>query len=161
MMPSRLTTTRGRIVRLELLHVILPLLLGGLTYLLFRTDSLIMFRWVEGLGLSAPLAAARADLGGLGDSLPDSFLYSFPDAAWLYAFGAQMVILHRDSKLMVRAFWVLLAPLMALGAEFGQALGWVRGTFDVADVILLTVAASGVLCLERWLARGLRSAAPG
>jgi hypothetical protein len=139
-------------VRLELIHVVLPMLIGGFTYLLFRADTLLMFQWVDSLGLSGPLAEARAAAAGFGAVLPDWFLFSLPDAAWLYAFGAQMVILHRESRLLVRVCWVVVAPVLAIGAEFGQAFGWVPGTFDMLDVLLLSIVTFGVVVLERCVA---------
>lgn len=145
---------RRQVVKLELIHVVLPMLVGGLTYLFFRADSLLMFHWAEALGLAGPLSDARLAVSGFGAMLPDWFLLSAPDAAWLYALGAQMVILHRESSLLVRAFWVSLAPLLAIGAEFGQAFGWVSGTFDVLDVLFLFIVTVGVVVLERLVAAG-------
>ena len=142
----------SQVLRAEGLHVILPMFIGGLIYLLFRVDTLLMFQWVDALGLAGPLAAARASVAGFGAALPPWFLFSLPDGLWLYAFGAQMVILHRESVLPVRVFWICLAPLLALVGEAGQAFGWIPGTFDVVDVLFFSMVSLGVVLLERSVA---------
>ena len=40
--------------------MVLPIVLGGLIYLLFRTDSLLMFAWVEQLSLTTLIDRGRA-----------------------------------------------------------------------------------------------------
>lgn len=41
------------------IHVLTPLAIGGLIYVLWRSDSLLMFRWFEALGVAKLVAQLR------------------------------------------------------------------------------------------------------
>ncbi len=124
-------------------HVIAPILLGGAVYVLWRTETLVMFRWFEMAGLSDWVSAARRMAANLDSvSFPGWFLYSFPDAAWVYSFSMFIGLLWCDvasPKLVVAL--MLTGPVLAIAGEAGQAFGAVPGTFDVVDLGLSATAA--------------------
>lgn len=127
--------TRNRII----LTVIFPLLIGGLTYILFRVDSLVMFKWFDSIGLGQAIAATRQLFGQ--SNLPAWTIYSLPDALWIFSFTNFMLIIWRDEFSIQSIPWIFIAPAIGLFSEIGQAFHFVRGTFDTTDMILILIAA--------------------
>jgi hypothetical protein len=136
---------------LRFLNVILPLGLGSLIYLGWRTSSLKMFDWVDSLGLTGPVSALREGLSESLPSLPDWVLYSLPDAAWVYSFTAVNWLIWGTTDSRERSFWLALAALLAGGSELGQWASLVPGTFDPTDLSLIVLAAPLALITSRRL----------
>lgn len=67
------------------LNVVIPLFLGGTIYLLFRSEHLLMFRWVESIGMYDLLSQMRLSAGFLRHELPDWVIFSFPNSLWFYS----------------------------------------------------------------------------
>lgn len=123
------------------LQVVLPLLTGGLIYILFRADSLLMFRWFDKLGASDLISVCRQHTIGQF-SLPTWFIYSLPDALWIFSFTSLMLSIWRDKFSVQSIFWILVAPTIGLLSEIGQAFHVLRGTFDLFDLILILIASA-------------------
>jgi hypothetical protein len=139
--------------RYVMLACVLPIVAGGIVYLLFRDPRLWMFRWAAWIGLDGLIAAARVHSLPHGPSMPEWLLFSFPDGVWVFAGTAFFARLWHDGRWAQRLCWIGVAPAMAIGGEVGQALGLVPGTFDGTDLVSYAVAAA--------LALGVATAAVG
>ena len=122
------------------IHVGLPLFLATLIYILFRADTLFLFTWLDELGLKTLVNAVRQPFVGLSNHIPQILLYSFPDAAWSYAFTALMTLYWRDDPSTVKWIWIAFAAMMGVASELGQLFGVLNGTFDLVDLIAYIVA---------------------
>jgi hypothetical protein len=121
--------------------VYLPILIGGGIYSLWRSKQLMVFRWYRWVGLTTAVEIARERLAGIKHFIPAPILYSLPDALWVYSFTALMYLLWLDEPPgYERALWILLPVSMGIGAEFGQLLKVVPGTFDWSDVLAYVAA---------------------
>jgi hypothetical protein len=103
------------------------LLVGSLLYLGGRSTDLLMFGWADALGLGSTVAAWRAISGPVLSTWPEFVVLSVPFGLWVYA----LTVLLRSTA------WVTVAPVLAVGAELGQGVGLVPGTFDGIDLIVL------------------------
>ena len=129
-------------------HVVTPIVIGGFTYLAWRTDSLLMFRWCDHLGIHPLVAALREHACGARPYVPSWFLYSFPDAAWVYAATcAQRLIWRRHANRLESRVWCAIPAFLAVGGEVGQMTGLVPGTFCCCDLTLCVLAAMAALAL--------------
>jgi hypothetical protein len=117
------------------LHVLLPLSCGGSIYVLFRPRTLVMFDWFDAMGLGALFDSLRNAASSV--ALPDVVLFSLPNALWLYAF---VYLIRRLWPSGMGALWVVAPVLLGVGAEFGQLVGLVPGTFDLLDFSTSVVA---------------------
>lgn len=124
-----------------LIHCVLPLWIGGWVYLLFRSESLLMFRWADFLGLLEFIREQRETWGEGSETLPGWVLFSLPDGAWVYTATAFFGRLWRTGPLLPHVAWTGSASVLAIGGEFAQWPGWIPGTFDWVDLILYLVAA--------------------
>jgi hypothetical protein len=137
------------------LHVFVPLFLGGAVYVLFRPRSLLMFDWFDAVGLGAAIDGARALASGL--AVPDVILFSLPNALWLYAFA---FVIRRLWPSGIGALWVVAPVLLGVGAELGQLVGLVPGTFDILDFSTSVVAVALAFVSARPTALELATAKP-
>jgi hypothetical protein len=144
--------------RYFLLAVVLPIVVGGLIYILFRTDTLLMFRWADALALTGPIARGRAAVAPLLPWVPGFVLFSIPDGVWVFSATAFFARLWSDGPLWMRVLWIGAAPAMAIGGELGQIVGLVPGTFDALDLIAYAAAALGALAAAHWSARAALTA---
>jgi hypothetical protein len=99
------------------LHVGLPLVVGGASYLVMRS-------WVPLLGVHAPLWPHAPSL--LRDHLAD--------ASWGWALGAFVTLMWMGERRVHRVGWTIAAASAAAMLEL------VGGTFDRADLVIQTVA---------------------
>jgi len=107
-----------------MLHVCLPTVIGASVYVLFRTSTLLVFKCIEAVGLYGHVIALREGVSHV--RLPEWFLYSFPDGAWVYATTMWMVIIWNGAPPWP---WLSIGLVLAVGAELGQAAGCVQGTY--------------------------------
>jgi len=121
---------------------IVTLLIGGLIYVAFRTDSLLMFKWFSALSLDNVINELRLTTMKLSPSLPNWFLYSLPDGLWIFSYVALIMTIWRNQINRISIFWILIIPVLAIGSEVGQFYYLVPGTFDFVD---LTFYLLGVL----------------
>jgi len=118
----------------------LPVILGGLIYLTYRTDTLTMFDWFNKIGLADTVSLLRSNQHLQGLIIPNWIKFSLPDALWLLSFNYILLTIWDFNVNSQSAFWLFLAPLIGLFSEIGQLIGLVPGTFDLVDLALLLIA---------------------
>lgn len=116
-------------------------MIGGLIYLLFRNNGLLMFSWFGHLGLTPIIQSLRYSTLELKQFLPKWVVYSVPDFLWTYSLTAFMVIVWNNKLSSNNFFWILAAPLISIIFELGQLFGFIRGTFDLTDLLFILLAA--------------------
>ncbi|MCP1224638.1 hypothetical protein [Sebaldella sp. S0638] len=118
------------------LHVILTMVVGGIVYILFRSDTLLMFRWFEFLKIDKIIYSLREYTFYYRKYIPESVLFSLPDCLWVYSFTMFLSFYFKN---------ILLIMIPCIGSvltEIGQ-LWFVPGTFDIMDVLYM-LAATGI-----------------
>ena len=109
-------------IKNSLIHVILPLFIGGLIYWAARPSSLAFSQDIM------PLIDAKY--------VPNWVLFNLPDGLWTYALMSFTLLLWRDTPSVFGAkFWIITAFLLGIALEFGQYLHLIKGTFDWLDVL--------------------------
>jgi hypothetical protein len=121
--------------RFILVHILLPILIGGLIYILWRKPTLLIFLWYDFVGLDGIVAQLRSSTQTYYTFLPEWFLFCLPDGLWVYAMTSFMAGLWVGSPKPYSLFWISLAPSLAIGSELGQLLGFVQGTYETADIM--------------------------
>lgn len=109
------------------------LAVGGLIYLLYRQQTIMLFRITDFMGLSQYINDARESASHL--VLPPFFINSLPAGIWTASYLVMMyattISLNRKFRLMIS----LPLPLSFIVLEFMQLYGWCPGTFDIYDLI--------------------------
>jgi len=125
------------------------MLLGGLTYVLHRPESLWMFRWFEALGLDGVVQAMRTAPLARSWRPPEWWVGSAPAALWLASGILALRAAWTGPSDPARPVWLLLLLAAAAAGEIGQAIGVVPGTFDLVDLAAMGVAAGVALAWTR------------
>lgn len=119
----------------------LPVIVGGLIYLTYRTDTLIMFGWFKKIGLKDTIEFLRSNQLLQSLIIPNWVKFSLPDALWLFSFTYVTLFIWDNKMSKQSIFWIFLAPFIGIFSEAGQLIGIIPGTFDKIDLILLLIAA--------------------
>jgi hypothetical protein len=115
-------------------------LLGGLIYVLFRTESIRFFDYLTYVELDKPLSIIRSITLPMNQFIPEWVIYSLPDGLWLFSFSLLINKIWTKEDKIQFWFWMLLFPCTAIIWELGQAFQVISGTFDWIDTfIYLTV----------------------
>lgn len=117
-------------------HVVLPLTTGAFIYLVFADTDIRLVNFLKNHTASAAVTNFRRYLQ-TQFSPPDFVLYNLPDALWAYAYCAALLLLR---ALKQAAFTAGFAFLFCCSYEFGQYFGFLKGTFDWSDVIIMAAA---------------------
>ena len=133
-------TLRHSSVFFVLLNTLIPVLVGGLVYLSWRTDSLYMFHWLKRTGLDESVLLLRETLSSTKQYLPRFVLYSLPDAAWVYSCSFFMIWLWKDGPKWKLWLWGSIGAVLGIGGELGQSYGIIPGTYDTVDLLLCTLS---------------------
>ena len=118
--------------RLKLPLGMMMLLMGGMTYLLFRPQTLLMFHVTDAIGLSAAINSMRE---GISSQLPEFIIYSLPGALWAAAYILTIDSLMFRQSVMPRILVSGIIPVIGAVSELLQLIGLLPGTFDVADLL--------------------------
>ena len=136
------------------LHVILPIALGSIIYILWRPMTLRVFAWASDLHLRSLVIWAREATAPLLDKMPQWVLYNLPNGLWSYASVAAMIAIWGGKASLWSTGWIGLAWLVGVGSEFAQLLGWLSGTFGVGDVLAYSIGAAAAFFLLKVQRRG-------
>ncbi len=108
----------------------IPLFIGCLIYVLFRTDTLL-YNKLLGIFFT-PIASPNTFLQRI-------IVFSLPDGLW--AMSYTMLIFHlRKDKTVRTLIWSIIIPIVGILSEIGQLYYLIPGTFDIIDLIMYIVA---------------------
>lgn len=130
-------------------HVVVPLVVGVLVYVAWRSSDVRLVGWFpESLVRSLRAFASHVPL-------PSVVLGSGPDLAWGWSFGAAMGIVWQGRPLTRKKIgWLLAGASVAAYAEIGQLWQLPPGRFDVIDLVSIVLGyAIGVALTSRSTSR--------
>jgi hypothetical protein len=132
------------------LHVALPIVIGGGIYTFWRSPNLLVFSWYKCFRVYGYVLSIRHAFLPARPFIPAWFLYSLPDGCWVYSFTAFMVrVWANEDRRAWSVFWLLTPVSLAVGAELGQGIHIIPGTFDVVDLFVYVVAGALAIFLNR------------
>ena len=119
---------------------------GGMIYLLFRTEKLIMFEWSEYIGLGDYIRYLRENVAGY--FLYPWVKYSLPDGLWVLSY---MIFIGAIWKFEIRksCFYMLLLTTISVMSELLQLFDLLNGTFDIVDLAFyISASILGILYIK-------------
>ena len=114
------------------------LVMGGLIYVGYREQSLVMFDWARLLRLNEEVENFRGTVKYY--SLYDWVKYSLPDGLWLLAYMFCTDAIWNGDKSRVSYIFIFGLPFFALLSEFFQYLWLIIGVFDWIDICSYVLA---------------------
>jgi hypothetical protein len=125
--------------KITTIHVILPLLIGGLIYISFRSISLRMCNWFEVIGINDFTSWIRCSMNPLKNNIPSWTYFSLPDGLWVYSFSSALIILW-GNQYKKGKYWLLIPLLFGAIIELAQGIKLFPGTFDIIDFVFCLLA---------------------
>ena len=125
--------TRTWKIIVQFLSGLSMLAIGCCIYLLFRSKTLNIYHWCSALGLSDIIDDYRQIT--MSWNVPDFIRFSIPDGLYCAAYLVLMDIVWHDASQWIKYLVLSIVPVVTIGSEFFQYIGWVPGTFDVYDLI--------------------------
>lgn len=113
--------------------LLIPLIFGGLIYIIFRSEKLLMFRWFKFLNLNHLIQHIR--IVNNQYRFPNWFVYNLPDGLWIMSYILISIEIWNRKITPQNIFWIFTLPLLAIISEIFQFLRIIRGTFDFSDLI--------------------------
>lgn len=117
---------------------VVALIIGGLIYILYRSDSLLMFDWFHKLGLSNFIDAIRIDTNKL--NLYGWVKNSMPAGLWLFSYMFVIDSIWGKEKNAVYNCFLYVLPIIAMSSELMQYFKFISGTFDIMDLLSYILA---------------------
>lgn len=117
------------------LITILPVILGGAIYILLRPAEPLFFEWIKKIGLGNWLYFLRERTLESTYGILASFIYSFPNGLWAFAYTFIIVIIWYDYNSRIKYFWLASIPILVFGFELLQSRHLVSGTFSIPDLV--------------------------
>ncbi len=132
-------------IKMILIHVISPLIIGGILYVVFRTKSLRMFGWFEFIGFNSEISFLREYVSPLKSWLPSWVYFSLPDGLWVYSFTSIILILWAGKI----NYWLIIPFITGVLVEILQGFTFI-GTFDYLDLAFSILGIStSILIINR------------
>ena len=116
-----------------LFHVLIPMIIGGFIYIIFREKNLLMFNWFNFVGCENLVDFLRYNFSKY--YIPNWLLFNYPDGIWIYSFVSFMLIIWNGVKSNTKFVWLAIAPILGISAEIGQYINIIPGTYDKFDLM--------------------------
>ena len=122
------------------LHIVLPIVVGGLIYIGFRDTRLLFFSWADILELDSLVNYIRRYMNNNFNELHDHVVYSIPGALWLYAFISFNFFLWLEDNSKMKMIWLFIPIIIAFSHEFLQKINLVNGTYSNIDILYYLIS---------------------
>lgn len=126
---------------------LVALLVGSLIYIVFRSNSLLMFRWFDSFNLSSIVNELRANYSQI--SLYSWVKYNMPAGLWLFSYMYIIDAIWGKEYIPLKRTFLWTLPVVAILSEFFQLIRILPGTFDILDIISYLLAIIMYLILKR------------
>ena len=107
----------------------IPIFIGCLIYVLFRTNNLVYNRIVG--NIFTPLVS-------LDTLLEKVIVFSVPGGLWAMSYTLLIFHIKKDKKLTT-IIWSIVIPIMGIISEISQFYQLIPGTFDLIDLIMYII----------------------
>lgn len=117
----------------KFLIAIIVLTFGGLIYVVFRSEELLMFDWFNTLELNGVVVKLREEYGH--NNLWEWVNYNMPAGLWLFSYMFIIDSIWEDNNNPIYKCFIVILPVFAITSELLQFINILPGTFDIWDVI--------------------------
>jgi len=115
-------------------NCMIPLFVGLSIYLFLRDENILLFCWINDIGLLNQIVSIRKYTLAFRESMPSWFIYTLPDGIWVYSFTICLGIVWYGSRCFY--YWLLIGFYMGVISELLQLFNIIRGTFCMNDMIV-------------------------
>ena len=117
---------------------VLTLTMGGLLYILFRPETLLIFHVIHKMGLSDSIEVWRNSAADM--CLPEFVVFNLPAGLWATAYVLIINALFASQPRWQQLASASVIPLLGVLSEGLQVIGLVPGTADGLDALCYALA---------------------
>lgn len=130
-----------------LIFPLLPVLIGGLLYICFRNENILLFSWIRFVNIDYSFLRHIV----IADNLISSYIiYSLPNGLWVLS-GLLLLKYFLKNENRVYLFYATVFILISISIEVCQLYGIVPGTFDILDLVTIIIfSIIGFLMNTEW-----------
>jgi hypothetical protein len=134
------------------------MLIGGMIYLIWRPETLLMFAWAEQLSLLQVVDALREFGREFLPNPPDWVLNSLPHALWIFSGIIFLGAVWKEESLRWFILWSFGLIAISIFSELGQISGLLPGTYDFGDIagMLIASVAGYAIAIGSWIKQNRR-----
>lgn len=134
----------------KIIIAMMAMFVGGIIYILWRSNSLIMFTWFDALGVRSQVVMLREHAELYSSIFPCWVFFSLPQALWFFSGMVAFNCVWGKYDVLSKWLWLIVFCSVAFGFEFGQYIGLVSGYFDIFDMALLILALFAALLVDHF-----------
>ena len=112
---------------------LVALTIGGLIYIRYRSENLLMFDWFDNLNLSSLIDELRTSTDTT--SLYGWIKYNMPAGLWLFSYMFVIDSIWWKDRNNYYICFLYALPILAITSELMQLFKLCPGTFDILDII--------------------------
>ena len=105
------------------------IIIGGMIYVLWREQTLLMFSWFNSMGVMDAIEAMRYSASPYHSIVPKWIYFSLPNAMWLLGGTLLFSSIWKD-HVYERYFWMTLFSIIAIGSELGQLTDFINRLYS-------------------------------
>ncbi len=147
------SSRRAEII-LNTILVIIPLVFGGIIYILFRAYNLLMFSWFERINVIKSIKSIRYLITQKDLVFPEWFIYSLPNALWTFSGIIFFHFIWINNQRKEKYWWIVIFIFISILSEVFQLFKIIPGTFDLVDALFLLfsimLSCSYIYIIQRW-----------
>lgn len=118
---------------------LISLLTGSAIYLIYRPESLLMFRWIESVGLYDALMLVRQEFKVSELLFSGWVIQSLPFGLWVLSYMLIITAIWADSDSESYKLWFWIVPIISIISELFQSLRILPGVFDIVDLATIVL----------------------
>ena len=124
---------------LPLLCILSSLCIGLFIYTTSRADILYINQWLAPIGGFELKSFFQSLLSQI--FIPQWIIYSLPDGLWMLALTLSILMIwnYRIDKKSLP--WLGTAMIVGISVEVFQAVHWIKGSFDIIDLLFIMLGA--------------------
>jgi hypothetical protein len=120
-----------------ILNIIIPIIIGSLIYILFRSKSILIFNYFKVLQLDLIIDSWRLKIKMYKPY--DWIVFCLPGGLWMYSYIYAIGLSWKNIIDKKNIIWYILPLFLAVSSEFCQYYKFIKGTFDWQDVATYTL----------------------
>ena len=121
-----------------LINIVLPIFLGSFIYLIYRSEEILLFSWLNILGVDDFINFFRKNIF-LDSRAPLWFKYNLQDGLWVYSLNSFMLLIWENELSSSNIYYFLLFPFLACLIEGLQFFQLLSGTYDSLDILFYLI----------------------
>jgi hypothetical protein len=119
----------------NIMIALLPLFIGGLIYICYRNDNILLFSWLRFLNLNYSILRLLYSENNLIISF---IIFSLPNGLWVLSGLLLLQVFAKNEKIMALIYSIIFI-IISIIIEISQFYSLLPGTFDANDLITIII----------------------